>query len=342
MRQHRRAKRRLVAAGIGAVFTLVVVAGAADAAELATRPPCSGWASPSGADTNPGTRTRPYRTIQRLATSLRPGEAGCLEPGTVFPEHVVVEAAGARRAPIVIRSGPGRRAVLAAGLELTQSTRYVRIENLAIRPRLGTPSEQATVVLRGFEVALVRSDVTGDELDVPRACILVDHAGHPVIERNVIHDCGNFDGNQLYAAGIRVGISVNARISDNNIFGSPGDAVALAPNAQRSFVSRNLFVDNGSGVYFGGSPSFVSRDNRVTRNVIVLSRRYAVHGSYSKGDPVGTGNLVFENCLWRVALVSGVGFREARSRIADPDVVWTGLRYRLPPRSPCRNYGPAA
>ena len=163
-----------------------------------------------------------------------------------------------------------------------------------------------------------------------------------MIERNVIHDCGRFDGNELYAAGIRIGIAVNARIADNNIFGNPGDAIALAPNAQRSFVSGNLIVDNGSGVYFGGSPAFVSRDNRVTRNVIVFSRRYAVHGSYTKGNPVGTGNTVFENCLWRVALVSGVGFKEARSRIADPDVVWTGARYRMPLRSPCRDYGPAA
>lgn len=263
-------------------------------------------------------------------------------PGTVFPEHVVIEAAGARRAPIVIRSGPGRRAVLAAGLETTQSTRYVRIQDVVVRPRLGTPSQDATVVLRGFEVSIVRSDIGGDDLDLPRTCVLVDHAGHPIIERNVIHDCGRFDGNELYAAGIRVGIAVNARIADNNIFGNPGDAVALAPNAQRSFVARNLIVDNGSGVYFGGSSAVASRDNRVMRNVIVFSRRYAVHGSYAKGNPVGTGNTVFENCLWRVALVSGVGFREARSRIADPNVVWTGLRYRMPLRSPCRVYGPAA
>jgi Right handed beta helix region len=340
MRQQR-VRRLAGAAALGAFVALVLVAGAG-AGRAAVALPCSGWASPDGSDANPGTRNRPYRTVQRLATSLRPGQAGCLVPGTVFPEHVVVEAAGARRAPIVIRSGPGRRAVLSAGLETTQSTRYVRIQDVVVRPRVGTPSQDATVVLRGFEVSLVRSDIGGDDLDLPRSCVLVDHAGHPVIERNVIHDCGRFDGNELYAAGIRVGIAVNARISDNNIFGNPGDAVALAPNAQRSFVARNLIVDNGSGVYFGGSAAFASRDNRVMRNVIVFSRRYAVHGSYTKDNPVGTGNTVFENCLWRVALVSGVGFREARSRIADPHVVWTGLRYRLPLRSPCRTYVPAA
>lgn len=243
----------------------------------------------------------------------------------------------------MIRSGPGQRAVLAGGLELTQSARYVRIENVVIRPREEGPSEHHTVVLRGFEIALVGSDISGgDVVGVPRSCILVDHAGHPVIESNVIHNCGRFGGDELYAAGIRVGISVNARISGNVLFGNPGDAVALAPNAQRSAVSRNLIVDNGSGIYFGGADPFVSRDNRVTQNVIVLSRRYAVHGSYKTGNPVGRGNIVFENCLWRVALVSGVGFTEGRSRIANPRVFWTGSSYRMAPRSPCRAYGPAA
>ena len=329
----------LLAAALGAGLAVTIAGGAAGARAPG---PCSGWASPTGVDTNPGTRDRPYRTIPRLVSSLRPGQVGCLEPATLFPEHVVIEASGARRAPIVLRSGPGPRAVLGAGLQLTQSSRYVRIENVVIRPRADTPSRDATVVLRGFEIALVRSDISGiDALEIPRSCIVVDHAGHPVIERNVIHNCGPFTGNDLYAAGISVVIAVNGRITNNTIFGNPGDAVALSPNAQRTHVRRNLIVNNGSGVYFGGSSAFVSRDNRVTRNVIHLSRRYAVHGSYKPGNPVGRGNIVFENCLWRVALVAGVGFAEARSRIANPDVFWTGSTYRMPPRSPCRGYGPA-
>jgi hypothetical protein len=317
---------------------------AGSATGIAGSSPCTGWASPTGADSNPGTRSRPYRTVARLATSLRPGQAGCLEPATIFPEHVVIEATGARRAPIVIRTGPGPRAILSAGLQLTESARYVRIENLAIRAREDTGSENATVILRGFEIELLRSDISGggDDVSVPRACILVDHAGHPVLEQNQIHNCGRRGIDELYAAGIRIGISVNARIADNVIFGNPGDAVALAPNAQRSVVTRNLLVDNASGVFFGGSGAFVSRDNRVTRNVIHLSRRYAVHGSYKEGNPIGRGNIVFENCLWRVALVSGLGFTEARSRIANPEVGWTGSTYRMKLNSPCAGYGPAA
>jgi hypothetical protein len=324
-----------------AAFSLTVAGGATG---VTRQPPCSGWASPTGSDSNPGTRSRPYRTVARLATSLRPGQAGCLEPATIFPEHVVIEATGAGRAPIMIRTGPGPRAVLSAGLQLTEGARYVRVENVAIRARKDTGSEHATVILRGFEIALVNSEISGggDDVNVPRSCVLIDHAGHPLLERNAIHHCGRRGIDELYAAGIRVGTSVNARIADNVIFANPGDAVALAPNAQRAVVSRNLIVDNASGVYFGGSGMLVSRDNRVTRNVIVLSRRYAVHGSYREGNPIGSGNIVFENCLWRVALVSGIGFTEARSRIANPQVDWTGSTYRMKPRSPCAGYGPAA
>jgi Right handed beta helix region len=336
-------RRRQLAGGLAALTlagaAALALGGGAAAADRTS--PCTGWASPTGSDSNPGTRSRPYRTVARLASSLRPGQAGCLEPATIFPEHVVIEATGARRAPIVIRTGPGPRAVLSSGLQLTQTARYVRVENVAIRARTGTGSENATVTVRGFEIAFVGNDISGGaDVNVPRACVLVDHAGHPVLEGNEIHHCGPRGFDELYAAGIRVGIAVNARIADNVIFGNPGDAIALAPNAQRTVVSRNLLVDNSSGVFFGGSGAFVSRDNRVTRNVIVLSRRYAVHGSYKEGNPIGSGNIVFENCLWRVALVAGVGFTEARSRIANPEVRWTGSTYRLKAGSPCAGYGP--
>ena len=66
---------------------------------------------------------------------------------------------------------------------------------------------------------------------MPRTCVMLEHAGAAVIEQNTIHHCGTGEN---YASGIAANISVNARIAENTVYANPGDAVTLAPNAQRS------------------------------------------------------------------------------------------------------------
>jgi Right handed beta helix region len=329
----RRVRRALVLLGTAAAVTVWVTVATASGSGRS----CSAWASPRGADANPGTRARPYRSVGRLANSLKPGRRGCLEAGYVFDQRVVLHVSGAPHAPITISSGPGGRAVLARGIELASSARYVHLENLTVRARPGTPSAFATVVVRGYAIYFEDSDVSaGAGVDVPRTCVLLDHAGGAVIEGNTIHHCG---GGLNYASGINANISVNARISDNTVYANPGDGLALSPDAQRTFVTRNLFVENEAGVYFGGAARFASRDNRVLRNVVTQSRRYAVHGSYKEGLPVGRRNLVLDNCLWQTARLGGTGYMAARNRVVDPRVISIGGSYRLGPGSPCRGYG---
>lgn len=316
------------------VAALVATAGLSVAGAGTLR--CDRWASPRGADSNPGTRARPFRTVTRLARKLRPGQRGCLEPGATFDDRIVLAVSGGRHAPVTITSGPGRRAILSQGIELRSSARYVELENLVLRARPGTPSATATVVLRGYAVHLEGSDISaGSGVDVPRTCVLLDHAGAAVIERNTIHHCGT---GANYASGISASISVNARIADNTVYANPGDGVTLAPDAQRSRVTQNLLVENEAGVYFGGAAKYASRDNRVTRNVVTESRRYAVHGSYKQGAPHGSGNFVLDNCFWRTARVGGNGFTAARNREVDPHVVPAAGSYLLASSSPCKRY----
>jgi Right handed beta helix region len=322
------------------ILALAVGVGSSVAGPVKRTAGCDLWASPRGADTNPGTRARPLKSVGRLAKRLKPGQRGCLEPGATFDERIVLAVSGGPHAPVTIRSGPGARAILAQGIELRSSARYVWLENLVLRARPATASATATVVLRGYAVHLAGSDVSaGAGVDVPRTCILLQHAGAAVIERNTVHHCGT---GANYASGIAASISVNARIANNTVYANPGDAVTLAPNAQRSRVTRNLFVENEAGVYFGGAPKYASRDNRVTRNVVSESRRFSVHGSYKQGAPHGSGNLVLDNCLWSTARMGGNGFTAARNRIVNPRVVPAAGSYRLGATSPCRRYGAGA
>ena len=136
-------------------------------------------------------------------------------------------------------------------------------------------------------------------------------------------------------------VSAGARIVDNVIYGNAGgDGIAFSPNAQFSVARRNLIVDNGGGIYFGGDTKTASRGNRVEQNVIARSANVVVHSGYaSSGSPVGSGNVVKGNCIWGsgTPTAAGVGFAMSGNRKVNPRVVRRiGGGYRLSSSSPCK------
>ena len=77
-------------------------------------PPSRGrvfYVSTAGSDENPGTRRRPWRTIQMAIDSLRPGQTAVVHGG-VYVESLVVERAGAPGKTITIRNCPGDRPIV--------------------------------------------------------------------------------------------------------------------------------------------------------------------------------------------------------------------------------------
>jgi Right handed beta helix region len=328
-----------------AVVVSIAFAGASAGSPAAGR--CDLWAAPTGADTNRGTKASPFLTLGKLASSLRPGQTGCLPPGASFAEREVITAVGAARARVTITTAPGGpRAVLADGIETTQATRFLTLTNLAIGARDDSAlrSVSGTVILRGYSTALTRSDVgPGTLTEAGRSCVWLDHAGSALIEGNVLHECNGASPGR-YGAGVLASISTGARIRNNVIYGNAGgDAIAFSPNAHVSVARLNLLVDNLGGIYFGGDLTTASRDNLVENNVIARNSRYDVHSAYgSGGRPVGSGNVVRKNCIWSPGAVTaaGIGFEMHANRKVRPRVVQaTGTR-RLAVSSPCRSYRP--
>ena len=305
---------------------------------------CNLWAAPSGADTNPGTKASPLQSLDRLAKSLASGQTGCLVPGSTFGQREVITASGkAAKGRITITTGPGGpRAVLANGIETTQATRYLTLANLELTAaNSSVPLDvSGTVILRGYSTALTGSRVgPGSLKEAGRSCVVLEHARAAVIHGNVLHDCNGASPGQ-YGAGVLAAISVGARIVGNVIYGNAGgDGIAFSPNAQFSVARRNLIVDNGGGIYFGGDTKTASRGNRVEQNVIARSGTVVVHSAFGPGgSPVRSGNVVRGNCIWGsgAPMASGTGFTMSGNRKVNPRVVARKRGgYRLSSSSPC-------
>jgi hypothetical protein len=67
--------------------------------------------APHGADTNPGTADAPFRTLQKAAQVLKPGDSCYVRTG-VYRETVTPARSGTAEAPIVFRAFPGEKPVV--------------------------------------------------------------------------------------------------------------------------------------------------------------------------------------------------------------------------------------
>lgn len=69
--------------------------------------------SKSGSDTNPGTGTAPFRTIQKAATLARAGDKVIIHAGT-YEETVTPSFSGTAGNPIIFTSAPGEKVIITA------------------------------------------------------------------------------------------------------------------------------------------------------------------------------------------------------------------------------------
>jgi nitrous oxidase accessory protein NosD len=289
------------------VLAFGALLAAAPAASAATA--CTRWASARGSDRARGTAAHPFRTVHRLLSAVPGGGVGCLVPGSKFNERVWVVR------PVTL-TAPRGRAEIVGGIVIAKDVEGAVVSRLRIR---GSGFGRAAVDIRGSGTRIAGNDITGLGFnDQTTPCILLDGVRKVVVDGNRIHNCTRASTSNLYAPGIFVRSALRARITNNVIFHTLGDGIALSPNAQRTRVARNLLDGNVSGIYIGGDAQRASNYNVVTRNIISNSGRWSVHSGWA--GPVGTGNIVTSNCVWNgfAGKFAGGGFTQFGNIAARP------------------------
>jgi hypothetical protein len=308
---------------------------ASDAPAVAAARGCDRYASPRGSDFNRGSRRLPFRSVRKLARSLRAGQAGCLARGTYRHRGVArLRAPGTTLRPI------GRaRVVVNGAIWVLARARGARV--LGLRLTTSDPVYTIPLKVHADDVTVARNSISGRR---NTSCVLVGSsriAKRTLIEENHISNCGRrgkFD-HLLYISHSR-----DAIVRRNLLTRNPGGyAVHLYPDADGTLVEQNLMDANLGGVVFAGEFGDVSEGNEVRGNVIVgAGPRWNVEGSWS-GGPVGGGNTAHRNCVFSTgpSAPSGLfpqsGFAESDNLVL-PGSPYRGVRnghYRLPATSPC-------
>jgi parallel beta helix pectate lyase-like protein len=334
-----------LAAAVAAIAAYAVLAFAGAPAAFAAG--CARIAATNGSDSAAGTQAQPFRSAQKLVDSLAAGETGCLRAGT-YSGNVKVSRSGTSGAPITLTSFPGERATVSGKLWIDESANFITVSSLDLDGR--NAGNLASPAINGDDVTFVGNDVTNHNTTI---CFSIGpttygRAYRTVIQGNRIHNCGELPATNL-DHGIYVEHSTAARIVDNVIYDNADRGVQLYPDAQSSYVARNIIDGNGEGVTIaGGSEDYgaqASNDNVVEQNVITNSvQRYNVESHW--GSPVvGQRNFVRQNCVFGGArdgdnhgLSRDNGFTSSDNLLADPRYVNRAAKdFTLSANSPCRD-----
>jgi Right handed beta helix region len=305
---------------------------------------CDKFASPRGSDRRKGTRRHPYRTIRHLLRRLHAGQTGCLRRGT-FRENVKITRHGAPGKRLTLRSFPGERVTVVGTFWVTRTAPYTSVRGLHLD---GVNDRgEASPVVNATNVRFTRNEVTNEHSAI---CFVLGGedsgtADGALLKRNRIHDCGRLPA-QNFDHGIYVEAARGVRIENNWIYANADYGVHLYPDAQQTLVRHNVVWGNGKGILFSGEGGYASGGNIVERNVIGgSSLRYNVQSWWPAGNPIGSGNVVRQNCLFggRLNPAAGsvetppVGFSALENLVVNPQFVDANhANFRLRRSSPCR------
>jgi Right handed beta helix region/Protein of unknown function (DUF1565) len=214
------------------------------------------YVSRAGSDSNPGTRARPWRTIQKALQALEPGETALVRAGT-YTENLLMSRAGTASAPITVRAYPGERVVLHAAstsgntypVQITGS--YFRLHGFVIENGLGT--SDANVYLWGGANHI---EVSGNEIRYGQdQGVFADKTtSYLHILGNRIHDNGwNHVAGQHQSHGIYIQGGQDL-IANNVIYNHPyGFGIQIYPaNHDTVVVDNTIAASAHSSIVVGG------------------------------------------------------------------------------------------
>src|SRR5947209_15544188 len=303
---------------------------------------CNRFASPSGSDSAAGTMTAPLHTVQALADSLSPGQAGCVLAGT-YSEDVRIGHGGRPGAPITLAGYPGQSATIVGRFWIPHGSDYVTVSGLHLD---GVSAEDLPSPTVNADFATFSGDnVTNDHTGI---CFVLGSrawgtAANTLIARSRIHDCGQLPPTN-YDHGIYVEDATGTRIEWNLIFNNADRGIQLYPDAQGTTVDHNVIDGNGEGIIFSGDNGYASSYSNVYDNLLTNARiRHDAESWWPDGNPVGTGNVLHDNCVWGAQGApidtSGGGFTAYRNLVARPRYVNLAKHdYRLAPTSRCLGF----
>src|ERR1022692_308124 len=278
------------------------------------------YVSTTGDDSNPGTETAPWRTVQHAADTVRAGSTVNVRGG-VYEELVSVKASGnATDGYITFRSYPGETAILDAGhfapsgrsgVLTIQNKSYIRIESFEIRNYRTTEHRLTPLGISvsgsGSHIELLKNNV--------------HHIEQTFNGRDAPGRGGNGFGIAVYGSDAKTPIS-ELVIDGNEVHhlktGS-SESLVVNGNVTNFRITHNVVHDNNNiGIDVIGFERTApdpavdqARGGVVSGNLVynITSRGNPAYGNEQNSDGIYVdGDTIFELVLEQVSEFAGLAY----------------------------------
>ncbi len=280
------------------------------------------WVSPSGSDTNPGTQSLPFKTIQRAAGIVNPGDTVIvmdgvytMGTGSCTGSIVCLTRGGTASQPITFKSqnrwgaklnGESNRA--STGFNYNSATaNYINIEGFEIYGIGANGSAQAISAWKGGQ----GSRIVGNHIhDIGRLCtdtsngqsgITIKQA-NVVVDGNLIHDVGRFAPGESAC----VPIGENYMNHDHGIY-LDSDETSQPTNV---VIKNNVFYN----VNRGWPIHLYSSDGGVYDGVKIL------HNTFATQNPYRDGHILLNGDIRNTRIENNISYQPKAAMIALTEV----------------------
>jgi len=156
------------------------------------------YVATTGADTNPGSEAQPWKTIQKAANTLAPGDTVTVLAGNYAAERVAVTKSGSPDLPITYQA---KGTVVMKGFKITANH----------------------VTVRGFEIA--DTDYVRWHDDASAGVYVKGH--HVIVENNYVHDA-SLNGIVLFGTPEEPAVTSNCMVRNNRLFRNEMAGISVA------------------------------------------------------------------------------------------------------------------
>jgi hypothetical protein len=274
------------------------------------------YVSVSGNDSNPGTETQPFRTVQRAANVINAGDTVIVENGTYTGTGVGTACASSTVRPVVCLSRGGTSSAWVTFR--ARNPLAARIDGQANTSTHGFYflSDANYIRIEGFDVFGMGNPTKGS------AGFLIYSGGHDVvIAHNAIHDIGRLCTDHIYGmSGVYI---QNARVTveGNRIYDigrfAAGESGCSPTTTNYQNHDHGLYINGGND---GDAPG--ARDIRVSNNRFSnLQRGWPIqvypapvanlsilHNTFARGNPYRVGHIILAASTTDARIINNIFF----------------------------------
>lgn len=280
------------------------------------------YVSPTGSDSNPGTSSAPFKTLDKAVSVIQAGDTLVMQPGIYYEQQLKIKQSGTATAPITVNAWGAVIDLMwrsAPGTKLMGS--YIRLNGLQVRNSSGV-----CVQIQGSYVTVNRLRVFGCRSNGISASENYNvRILNSWISRTVLSNSSRAGGSGWDSA-VKVRLSRSVVIMGNRVFHNYGEGIAVR--------GTNILI-RGNTVYDNYSVNIYSNSERavIDRNFVYCT---ANSGYERNGLPAG-GIILAEEYFpgWgarvKYASITNNIVAYCRSGVrysgADSQVIGGGLKY---------------